>query len=262
MKTLFLAWQAPHASPQGGAGSRAWYPIGRLDSLPNEKLYRFTYTQGAQRAHREAGFGALDGFPALARVYEDNELFPLFQNRLVSPRRRDYAEFVQRLALDPNGADPMDVLAVSEGRRVTDHLEVFAPIKARRDDSFSCRFFVHGWRHANPAAQTRLQCLAEGESLGVAVELTNPVTVSAVQIQSTRDYFVLGWAPRYLVPDLQAAATAAPEAIEARVLRLNPEPAPHNQRVLVELTGRFAPGYQPMSGLDFQPLTALEAAMH
>ena len=80
MKTLFLAWQAAHPGPQGRAGSRAWYPIGRLDFLPEERLYRFAYTQGVERAGREAGFAALDAFPTLDRLYEDSEMFPLFQN--------------------------------------------------------------------------------------------------------------------------------------------------------------------------------------
>jgi hypothetical protein len=35
----------------------------------------------------------------------------------------------------------------------------------------------------------------------VTVELTNPETTTAVQIQ-TEDYQMLGWAPRYLVHDL------------------------------------------------------------
>ena len=181
---------------------------------------------------------------------------------MVSPRRSDYVEFVQRLALDPDSADPMDVLAVSEGRRVTDHLEVFPPIKPRRDGSFACRFFVHGWRHTHASAQLRLHGLTEGEALGVSLELTNPATTIAVQLQSATDYCVLGWAPRYLVADLLHAVAAAPAEIEARVLRVNPEPAPHNQRVLVELSGHFAADYVPMNGMDFQPLVALDAVVH
>ena len=108
----------------------------------------------------------------------------------------------------------------------------------------------------------RLQGLTEGDALGVATELTNPATGLALQLQSANDYCVLGWAPRYLVPDLLQAAATAPQALAAHVLRVNPEPAPHNQRLLVELTGRFAPDYAPMSNLDFQPLAALDAVAH
>lgn len=262
MKTLFLAWQAARPAARGGAASRAWYPIGRLDALADRKRFRFAYTLGARRAHDEAGFAPLEAFPTLERMYEDDELFPLFQNRLVSQRRGDYRAFVERLALDPQSADPMEVLALSEGRRETDHLEVFPMLPVRRDGSFTCRFFLHGWRHVNVPAQARLGLLAEGEALQVALELNNPVTGAAVQIETANDYHVLGWAPRYLVTDLLEAMAKAPRAIAAQVVRLNPEPAPPNQRVLVELSGRFAEGYQPMSGQDFQPLAPAGAPVH
>jgi hypothetical protein len=40
----------------------------------------------------------------------------------------------------------------------------------------------------------------------------------------------------------------------ARVVQLNPPPAPHNQRVLIELEGRLTAGYEPMSSDEFLPL--------
>lgn len=262
MKTLFLAWQAARPIQEGGVASRAWYPIGRLDASPDRKHYRFAYTRGAERAHTEAGFAALESFPTLGSVYEDDELFPLFQNRLVSERRGDYRDFIDRLALDPDHADPMEVLALSEGRRQTDHLEVFPMLAPRRDGSFTSRFFLHGWRHVNAYAQTRVMLLAEGEALQVALELNNPATGVAVQLQTASDYHMLGWTPRYLVDDLLQAMAQAPGALSARVLRRNPLPAPPHQRVLIELSGQFAAGYEPMSGQDFQPLVTADAALH
>jgi hypothetical protein len=257
MKTLFLAWQASHPDAQGGAASRAWYPIGRLDFLADENLHRFSYTQGVRTAQQQAGFAPLDAFPKLEQVYESTELFSLFKNRLISPKRRDYAEFIERLALDPANADPMDVLAISEGKRQTDNLEVFPQIQPRRDGSFACRFFLHGWRYTNEHAQARLARLREGERLRVAVELNNPATGAAIQLQDADDYFMLGWSPRYLVQDLLKAMAESHQAIEATVVRLNPEPAPHNQRVLVELSGKFPASYHPMDSAEFQPLMPL-----
>ena len=262
VKALFLAWQAAHPMQEGGVASRAWYPIGRLEASADRKHYRFAYTRGAERAHAEAGFAPLESFPTLGRVYEDDELFPLFQNRLVSDRRGDYRTFVERLALDPANADPMEVLALSEGRRQTDHLEVFPMLAPHRDGSFTCRFFLHGWRHVNAHSQARLQTLTEGEALQVALELNNPKTGPAVQIETANDYHMLGWAPRYLVTDLLKAMAESGGSIAARVVRLNTEPAPPNQRVLVELSGRFAADYRPMSGQDFQPLVSADVALH
>lgn len=115
MRTLFLAWQATQGLPGGVPPSRGWFPVGRLDASPEKHLYRFMYTKGAESAQKAAGFGFLDAFPKLDKVYESSELFPLFQNRVLNPRRGDYAEYVERLALDPKHVDPLDILAISEG---------------------------------------------------------------------------------------------------------------------------------------------------
>ena len=256
MKTLFLAWQHTRPDPAQRPASRAWFPIGRLDAEPAENLYRFAYTEGARRAEKEAGFAPLDSFPELGRVYESAELFPVFRNRLIQPNREDYRDYVERLGLNAADAEPMEILAVSGGTRQTDNLEVFPKIRKHRDGSFSCRFFLHGWRHVNAAAQTRLDTLRPGDALRVSLELNNPATGAAIQLQTADDYHMLGWAPRYLILDMLATLAHAPTELEATVLRLNPPPAPGNQRVLVELGGRFREDFEPMSGSDFQPFSA------
>jgi hypothetical protein len=86
-----------------------------------------------------------------------------------------------------------------------------------------------------------------------AVELTNPATRTAIQIQ-TQDYHMIGWAPRYLLNDLMVAMARTPGVYSAFVVRVNPVPAPSKQRVLIELRGHLPAGYQPMSGREFEPL--------
>ena len=127
-------------------------------------------------------------------------------------------------------------------------------LERKPDGSFDSRFFLHGWRYLNADAQSRILRLSKGEQLYVTVELTNPVTRLAVQIQ-TLDYYVIGWAPRYLVTDLVHAIAMSPTEYKAKVVRLNQAPAPSKQRLLIELTGRW-PDYQPMSSDDFEPLAA------
>ncbi len=253
MKTLFLAWQDVRPDGGAGSGSRAWFPIGRLDAEP-ENVFRFAYTRGVLEAKEKSGFQALDAFPQINRVYESGELFPLFQNRVISAKREDYAEYLHRLDLLPETAGPFEILAISGGGRQTDNLEVFPKIRARRDGSFSCRFFLHGWRHVNAPSQERLNSLEPGEALRVALELNNPATGTAVQLETADDYFMVGWAPRYLVGDLLVAMAEGPRELQARVVRINPPPAPHNQRVLVEFEGKFKEGYEPMSREEFRPL--------
>ena len=256
MKTLFLAWQDKHRTATAHAASRAWFTIGRLEAEPVEERYRFAYTHGALAAQRQAGFQPLAAFPRFDQIYESAELFPPFQNRLVNPRREDFAEYIRRLGLDPGAPDPLEVLAITGGERQTDNLEVFPKILKRRDGSFVCKFFLHGSRHVNVTAQDRLARLRPGDRLQVALELNNPVAGPAIQLETTSDYFMVGWAPRYLVRDMLDAIAESPADLTARVVRVNPPPAPHNQRLLVELEGRFRAGFSPMESEEFRPIVA------
>jgi hypothetical protein len=240
---MFLAWQDQ-------APSHQWFPVGRVDAYAEKALYCFRYTNGALRAKREAGFPLLLEFPSLEREYWSADLFPLFRNRVMNRARPDLAEYLHSLDLAED-TDPFEILAVSGGRRATDSYEVFPKIEKRKDGSFTCRFFLHGWRHVNLEAQRRIDRLRPSEGLYVTLELTNPVTGLAVQIQ-TEDYHMIGWAPRYLVGDL-AAAMAESAEYKAHVVRVNPQPAPSKQRVLIEMGGTWV-SHQPMSHEDFIPI--------
>jgi len=242
-KTLFLAWQDKGLT-------HAWFPVGRLDVFTTPSRYRFRYVKGAERARKDARFEPLIDFPEWKGDYASSDLFPLFQNRVISPERRDFASYLRMLDL-PETAEPVEILEVGGGYRATDNLEVFPKIVRRPDGSFRCRFFLHGMRHVGASARDRLERLQRGEVLYVTLELTNPATTFAVQIQTT-DYQVIGWAPRYLVNDLMRAM-AQSRGYEARVVRLNPLPAPSKERLLVELSGSW-PDYEPMTAGDFEPL--------
>ena len=243
-KTLFLAWQDKREE------SRLWFPIGRLDANVERSLFRFRYTGGAKRAQQEAGFPPLIEFPELEQDYQSSELFPLFRNRVIAPGRPDRSGYLRNLGL-PEDANPFEILSVSGGTRVTDAYEVFPKLVKRADGSFKCRFFLHGSRHVNPPARDRIGRLEAGEDLYVTLELTNPATVLAVQVQTT-DYHMIGWTPRYLVNDL-TAAMAETANYSAHVVRINPQSAPSKQRVLVEMGGSWDK-HEPMTSEDFVPL--------
>lgn len=242
-RTLFLAWQ-------DNQSSRAWFPVGRLDADVERPLYRFRYIGGAEKAKQEVGFLLLVEFPELKKDYRSSELFPLFRNRVMNPARPDLEEYLFSLDLTSE-ADPIEILSANGGRRVTDAYEVFPKLDKQADGSFTCRFFLHGWRHTNEAAKDRISSLEPGEELYVTLELTNPATGMAVQIQTT-DYYMVGWTPRYLVPDLVAAMEEAPE-YSAHVVRVNSHPISSNQHVLIEMRGSWN-RHEPMSDADFQPL--------
>ncbi len=246
MSTLFIAWQAP--SP-----TKAWFPIGRLDASVERSNYVFQYTHGALDAQKREGFSPLIAFPEFARRYEATELFPLFKNRVLEPNRKDFAEYLSWLDLDPAHTDPIEILSLTGGERQTDSLEVFPQVKKQADGTISCRFFLHGLRHAPPAAQIRAEQLTEGEELQVAIEVNNPATGYAVQLQ-TNDCHMIGWAPRYLVNDLRAALLEH-STIKATVRRINRFGAPFARRVLIELQGGVPVGFEPMTSGEYSVLS-------
>lgn len=241
-RTLFLAWQ--------DRKTRRWFPVGRLDADVEKPIYRFRYIFGAKRAKEEVEFPPLLEFPDLHRDYQSSELFPLFKNRVIASGRPDRADYLRNIDL-PDGADPIEILSVNGGRRVTDSYEVFPKLVKHDNGCFTCRFFLHGWRYANPSSRKRIDRLKENENLYVTLELTNPATRLAVQIQ-TEDYHMIGWAPHYLMEDLAAAMSESPH-YAAHVARLNPQPAPSRQRVLIEMRGTWDT-HEPMTGADFELL--------
>ncbi|MCY4655009.1 MAG: hypothetical protein OXC95_17820 [Dehalococcoidia bacterium] len=135
-RTLFLAWQDK-------AGSKAWFPIGRLDVYEEDPVYRFRYIEGVKRAHSEVGFPPLWDFPDLEEDYRSPRIFPLFKNRIMSPRRPDFAVYMRSLDL-PEDADPIEILYVNGGYRATDNFQVFPKLVKGDDGYFVCRFFLHG----------------------------------------------------------------------------------------------------------------------
>ena len=243
-KTVFLAWQDKGIS-------RQWFPVGRLDTDVESEKYRFRYIGGAKRAKNEAGFPTIVTFPDIEEDYQSGKLFTLFRNRLMGPNRPDFKDYLHSLDLTPD-SDPVDMLAVSGGRLLTDSYEVFPQIVKKPDGGFACRFFLHGGKHVSPAAQERLGCLETDEELHLALELTNPLGERAVQIQTT-DYHMIGWSPRYLAHDLSVALAGPQGSCRARVVQVNPLPVPSEQRVLIEMSGNLG-DHEPMSGPDFQPL--------
>ena len=243
-QTLFLAWH-------GAKENRLWFPVGRLDADSQASNYRFRYTRGAKRAQKEARFPLLMEFPDLNRTYQSEEIFPIFQNRVMSPARPDFKSYLETLDLSGK-PDPVEILAVNGGQRVTDNYEVFPRLVKQPDGGFVCRFLLHGQRYVSQLGQERLSRLAPGEELLIALELTNPATQLAVQIQ-TRDHHILGWAPHYLVNDLAISMAEAPGKYEAKVVRVHPQRHTPLPSLLIELRSYWT-AHEPMTGEDYQPL--------
>lgn len=246
MKTLYLAWQDK-------GKTRQWFPIGRLDADLKEPVFLFGYLEGAQRAHEEAGFEPLSNFPDFKRRYTSSELFPLFKNRVMNKGRNEFENYLHQLDLDPNLADPITILEVSGGTRRTDNLEIFPKISKNIDGEFRTRFFLKGWRYVNEYSKNKVEKLKPGQELQVSIEVNNPASGLAVQLQ-LEDYCMIGWTPRYLVNDILECISKNPLEIYAEIVKVNPAPAPLQERVLIEMRGKWPKEYEPMSSSDYKEL--------
>ena len=190
------------------------------------------------------------------KEYLSPELFYLFQNRVMKPNRPDFREHIKRLGF--RGIPFPDPFRFYRSAAASGP-QIFTRFSRNREECrrrFRHPLFLHGWRYTTEFAQERLKQLKPEEELSVVLELNNPVTRLAVQLQ-TRDYHMIGWAPRYLVSDLAKAIAGSSGEYEAKVVRINPAPAPMKQRVLIELRGNLGK-HEPMIGEDFLPL--VEAA--
>jgi hypothetical protein len=135
---------------------------------------------------------------------------------------------------------------------VTDDLHVFLKIEANEEGTFRLRFFVHGARYLPAESRRRAEELKAGDELRIMVEVNNPATGLAVALLSD-DYKMMGFAPRYLVPDLVECVRDRPQ-LTAKVVKKNLGDAPLNQSILVEYTGQQPANHKLMDGPDFTPL--------
>lgn len=247
MSVLYLAWRQP--------GYR-WWPIGRLTRQGQQ--YEFVYTRGAVEAEA-AGFRPLLAFPERNDVYRSEALFPVFANRVMSPSRPDFSNYLGWLALPSTERDPLVLLARSGGRRETDVFEVFAAPEPAEDARYRISFFVHGLRHRPPASQAMAEELQVGERLEPRPDPVNPSDREAMAVFARGLH--IGYAPRYLRRDLHALEEASPGMGSVAVVRVNRAPTPMQFRVLAAYEAPWPGGFRPFSEPAFEPLRSDLAAV-
>ncbi|MEZ5444106.1 MAG: HIRAN domain-containing protein [Lysobacterales bacterium] len=248
---LFVAWR----SSDGDHGS--WWPVGRLEHL--EGVYRFVYTRGAQQ---RPGFRGFTGMADLDEVYESESLFPLFSNRLLGRSRPEYDAFLRWGGFPPGAnPDPIAILAVSEGSRQTDSLEVFPCPTPDGDGRLNHVFFLHGIRWLNDEGRARVGELQAGERLNLLGEPSNPHDHDAVAVYTaaTPDGVKIGYVPRYLARDTSTLLGAlGSEGLRVQVDRINRD-APLQFRVLCRMQAQWPEGFRPCSGAEFEPIVDVAA---
>jgi len=244
-QSLFVAWRSE--GPRGGH----WGPVARLDRT--EWGYRFRYTKGAISL---PDFEPFPGMSDLEAVYDSEELFPLFTSRLLARSRPEYASYLAWGGFDPkNPPEPIALLAVTEGRRITDSIEVFPAPSRNGGGRFTQKFFVHGIRHLTNVEQARANSLSPGERLVLKPEPTNPADENALQLLAGEiDGTRVGYIPRYLAEDYRDLATVSGhDALAVSVVRVNHD-APLQQRVLCQLDAAWPETFEPCSKENYQAI--------
>lgn len=243
---LFVAWRSDDAL------NGRWGPVGRLEHVANG--YQFVYTRGAQTL---TGFRPFPGMPDLEAVYESEELFPLFANRLLARSRPEYEAFLVWGGFDPNNPpDPLAVLGVTEGRRATDLLEVFPCPQPDAEGCYTNKFFLHGIRWMPSAAIERIGKLQPGEALGLMLDLNNPYDRHAVAVRTSVDHdrYWIGYVPRYLASDVRELCRQCDQDfVKVTVERVNFD-APLQHRLLCRMNACWPSNFRPCAGQAFQPI--------
>lgn len=234
---LAVAWRNP--------GTRSIRPVGLLSW--NGSVYRFAYLR---RAVAEPEFRPLLGFPSLERTYESSALFPLFAQRVMSPRRPDYRSYLAALDLE-SSVTPWEVMARSEGRREGDSVLLFPEPLVSCGESVA-KVLVHGVRHlieVDSRVEESLRRLRVGDELSLVADVANTVNPKAILVADSQDIH-LGYIPDLLLGYLDELRRNGYVQIE--VSRINPPSVSPHMRLLIEVNGSVASDYIPFSGADWE----------
>lgn len=234
-----VVWQAPDR-----AFSRvAWL---RIDRDSGQLRYRFGYEPSASLP---TSFQPFLAFPDLSRVWESDQMFPFFANRVLSPRAPGYAEYIAELGLEAE-ATPIELLAGTLGRRQTDTVQVI-PAPVVREGLARQRFLTSGVRHVaadhRPDVSEAIARLAPGDVLHLRDDPGNEYDPRAVLVDD--DGGPVGWVPGHMLEELHKAREINHRAVRCIVVHANGPSAPWHLRLLCDLE-------RPALDTDETPLTA------
>ncbi len=241
-RNLFVARQYPDKTIR---------PVGRLRLTTDDSGGRFEFVY-LRSAVSSEGFVPLVSFPDPTARYESDELFPLFQNRVIGRHRREFKALVTSLDLDAE-AGPFEILERSGGQRTTDEIELF-PEPAMDENGFArCRFFVRGVRHA-PGAEELIGSLVVGDRLRFVQEPENPHDPMAVKIVSSEGA-LLGWVPRYLTAYLhRALESCPPSTLELTVAKVGDSAMGRHSLLTACFTCCWLDHVWPFGSEEFEPV--------
>jgi len=253
-RRLVVTWQHPD--------ERLIEPVGFLDY--DGQRYRFGYIRHALSVK---DFRPLLGFRDLYRLYSSADLFPLFAQRVMDPRRPDYQRYVGRLGLDEE-ASPWEQIARSQGRRQGDTIQLL-PKPTTDGETLTCLFLVNGVRHVpgvprvldgrpievtGEQVEAALDRMRPGDALELAREPDNEVNPLALMVLAPAAT-PIGWVPNLMVEDMHRLMARADVSVTAA--HVNGPDAPWHLRLLARLTARGAGDFRFFTGENWELLSEL-----
>ena len=247
---LVVAWQHPI--------ERSIDPVGFLTY--DGHTYRFTYVRNALQVK---DFRPLLGFADLQRSYSSDELFPLFSQRAMDPRRPDYHRYVERLGLEGEPG-PWEQITRSQGRRQGDTIQLL-PEPTVNGDELTCLFLVHGIRHAHEEprildgrevrvtrqqVEAALDQIVPGAQLTLTAEPGNPMNPLAIMVVGSD--VPVGWVPDLLAEDVYRLMPSANVTVTAE--HVNGSDAPWHMRLLARLRAAPIGDFRFFTGERWTPL--------
>lgn len=241
MKALFVAWQ--------DSKTRKWAPIGRLTR--EDDLYKFVYTRGAEEMPESHRFGRMRD---LHKVYESEELFPMFTSRVLAKNRPEYGDYLQWLGLSKARYDVLEELARTGGLRATDSLELFPCPEPTVWKNYEVYFFCRGLRHLREENQELALQMQAGERLYLMQDLQNPQDEKALLMRTDDPITIVGYAPRYYSAEFtQLIQSTDLNQVRVTIEQVNPE-APVQYQLLCRLVSPWPANFSPCTNKEFEAL--------
>jgi hypothetical protein len=236
---LILAWQNPH--------NRGWIPVGRLQYKNNK--YIFKYTIGAKRTKDFVPFARMN----LDNSYESEELFPIFQNRLLSKSRPEYNDYLKWLSWEDDNISPFDELARTGGIRATDSLQLF-PVPKKINGKYEVIFFSHGISHLTPNYIERVNYLNQENKLYIMRDIQNKFDPLALVLRTDDPPEIVGYCPKFFVQDFgRLIDNNGPGNVEVSVMKVNVN-SPLQFKLLCKFSTPWPSKFVPFNDEFFQPI--------
>ena len=242
---LYLAWQDPN--------NRNWWPIGIL-TYGRNRNYRFFYTKGAEKLAEMGIFKTFGSMSDLNAIYESEDLFPLFTNRMMPISRPEYKRHLDWLGSAVNDKRPLTLLAMTEGIKGTDNLEVFKCPKENVKGKYEVMFLAHALRYLTQSAIDRINELYKGDQLYLVFDMQNMYDDKAMALRTDDPVEIVGYCPRYLSRDfLNLLTKYGTNDVKVTVEKVNPQ-APLHLRLVCKIVASWPKKFIPCSDEKYEPI--------